>query len=85
MMNKKEFLKKFKDENLYLGEFDIELNSITDASYVMGCCLDEGVWKVYKTRERLGHYIIKVFQSESEAYDYFYELVLIQHRRASQN
>lgn len=82
-MNKSEFIQKITNEKLNLGEFDIELNAITDASYVMGCCLDEGVWKVYKTRERLGHYIIKTFQNESEAFSYFYELVLIQHKRVT--
>ncbi|MCK0473845.1 hypothetical protein [Halalkalibacter sp. APA_J-10(15)] len=84
-MTKTEFLKKYKENNLNLGEFDIELNSITDASYVMGCCFVDGEWKIYKTGERLGHYIIKVFESESDAFDYFYELVLIQHRRATEN
>lgn len=80
-MTKAEFLKKMEEENISLGEFEIELNTITDASYVMGCCFDNGVWKVYKTRERLGHYIIKEFDEESDAFDYFYELVLIQHKR----
>jgi hypothetical protein len=81
-MTKVEFLKKLKENNISLGEFDIELNSITDSSYVMGCCFDDGVWKVYKTRERLGHYIIKEFENETEAFDYFYELLLLQHKRS---
>ncbi|GKU77598.1 hypothetical protein [Paenibacillus sp. L3-i20] len=84
-MNKAEFLNKIKENNLNLGEYDIELNSITDASYVMGCCFDEGVWKIYKTGERLGHYIIKEFDNESDAFDYFYELVFLQHKRTISN
>ncbi|MBD1221602.1 hypothetical protein J5S49_15480 [Virgibacillus halodenitrificans] len=80
-MRKSEFIKKLEKEDINLGEFEIELESITDDPYVMGCCFDEGVWKVFKTRERLGHYIIKKFNKESEAFNYFYELVLIQHKK----
>lgn len=58
-MIKADFKRKFEDNDLNLGEYQIELNLITDAPYVMGCCFDGGVRKVYKTRERLGHYIIK--------------------------
>lgn len=75
-MTKNELLQRIKDENLQLGAYDL----ITDASYVMGCCYDDGAWKIFKTKERLGHYIIKKFNNESDAFDYFYELVLSQHR-----
>lgn len=84
-MDKAEFIKKIEEHNLNLGEFQIELNLISDAPYVMGCCFDQGVWKIYKTRERLGHYVIKEFENESDAFSYFYELVLLQHNRTVSN
>lgn len=80
-MIKADFKRKIKDNDLNIGEYQIELHLITDAPYVMGCCFDGGVWKVYKTRERLGHYIIKEYKNESDAFHCLYELVLAQHRR----
>ena len=79
-MTKNELLQRIIDENLQLGDYDLEFEKITDASYVMGCCYEDGAWKIFKTKERSGHYIIKEFTNESDAFDYFYELVLIQHR-----
>lgn len=78
-MTKEEFLKRFENEKLNMGEYIIVTDSITDESLLLGCALDQGVWKVFKTRERGGHFIIKEFDNESEAYDYFYEVVLVQH------
>jgi len=57
------------------------LDSITDEPLVMGCAYDQGKWKVYKTKERGGHYIIKETDSEDEAFNLFYELVLSRHNR----
>ena len=56
-----------------VGEYIIVTESITDEYFVLGCAFDEGKWKVYKTGERGGHYIIKEFDNEHEAFDYFYE------------
>lgn len=78
-MTKEEFLKRFKEENINLGEYMLMLDKISDASLVLGCAYDEGVWKVYRTRERGGHFVIKEFNNENDAFDYFYELVLIYH------
>ncbi|MBN8211164.1 hypothetical protein JI666_20810 [Bacillus sp. NTK071] len=79
-MTKQEFLQRYNSENLTIGaEYMMVLDGVTDEPLVLGCAYDQGVWKVYKTRERGGHYIIKEFTSENEAFDFFYELVLSQH------
>ena len=70
-MNKNEFLKRFKEKNLSIGSYSLELDRITDASFVMGCVLDDDKWKIFKTTERTGHYIIKEFSDEESAFDYF--------------
>ena len=77
LMTKQEFLKRYKDENLTIGaEYMMILDKISDASLVVGCAYDQGVWKIYETRERGGHYVIKEKDTEDEAFDYFYKLVL---------
>lgn len=73
-MTKEEFLNRIENEKLNIGEYIIILDKISNASLVLGCAFDEGKWKVYKTRERGGHYIIKEFVNEHEAFDYFYKL-----------
>lgn len=80
-MTQNEFLNKYKEENLKIGEYIMVLNEVTDDPLVMGCALTKGTWKVYKTKERGGHYIIKEFETEGKAFDYFYELVLSFHNR----
>ncbi|WP_026772163.1 hypothetical protein [Virgibacillus senegalensis] len=77
-MTKQEFLNKYNSKKINLGEYILVLDKITDAPLVIGCAHDQGVWKVYKTFERGGHYIIKETQSESEAFDLLYELLLIE-------
>ena len=37
---------------------------------VMGCVYEQGKWKVYKTKGRGGHYIIKEIDSEDKAFIY---------------
>ncbi|MGM9948718.1 MAG: hypothetical protein ACI33P_01265 [Lysinibacillus sp.] len=78
-MTKQEFLEKFETEKLNIGEYIMVLDSVTDEPLVMGCAYDQGKWKVYKTKERGGHYIIKETDSESEAFNLFYELVVSRH------
>lgn len=78
-MNKEEFLKRFEEEGLNIGEYMLILDKISDAPLVLGCAYDEGVWKVYRTRERGGHFVVKKFDNENDAFDYFYKLVLIYH------
>ncbi|WP_226658919.1 hypothetical protein [Pseudalkalibacillus hwajinpoensis] len=81
-MTKQEFLKRCKIENLNIGdEYMIVLDGITDEPFVLGCVYDQGEWKIYKTGERDGHYIIKAYTNENEAFDFFYELVLSKHNR----
>ncbi|MCA0174663.1 hypothetical protein [Bacillus sp. RAR_GA_16] len=80
-MTKQEFLQKYKDEKLNIGyDFIMVLDSITDEPLVLGCVYDQGVWKIFKTGERGGHYIIKEKDTEDEAFDYFYQVVLSQHK-----
>jgi hypothetical protein len=83
-MIKQEFLKRYKDEKLTIGaEYIMVLDSITDEPLVLGCVYDQGIWKIFKTGERGGHYIIKEKDSEEKAFDYFYQVVLSQNRRYS--
>jgi len=57
------------------------LDGISNAPLVVGCTFDQGMWKIYKTKVRGGHYIIKETSSENEAFDFFYDLVLHAHNR----
>jgi hypothetical protein len=75
-MTKKEFLLKFESEKINMGEYIMVLDSITDEPHVMGCAYDKDKWKIYETRERGGHFIIKELDNENEAFDYFYELLV---------
>ena len=78
-MTKQEFLEKFETEKLDIGEYIMVLDSLTDEPLVLGCAYDQGKWKVYKTKERGGHYIMKETDSEGEAFNLFYELVVSRH------
>ncbi|WP_113929480.1 hypothetical protein [Bacillus sp. P14.5] len=80
-MTKQEFLKKVESEKLNKGEYSIIIGKLSDAPPVLGCVIEQGAWKVYETRERGGHFIIKELDDESEAFDYFYKVVLSQHNR----
>jgi hypothetical protein len=85
MMTKEEFLKKVDSGKINLGEYIMVLDNITDEPLVMGCAFDNGVWKIYETRERGGHFIIKEIDNENDAFDYFYELLLSRHNYLTQN
>jgi len=78
-MTKEEFLKRVESEKLNVGEYIIVTEGITDESLVLGCAFDDGKWKIYKTWERGGHGIMKEFDNEHEAFDYFYEVILMKH------
>jgi hypothetical protein len=80
-MTKNEFLNRYRQENLKIGDYIMVLNEVTDDPLVMGCAFNNGAWQVYKTKERGGHYVIREFKTENEAFDYFYELVLSFHNR----
>ncbi|MBL5769364.1 hypothetical protein MXL46_18655 [Heyndrickxia sporothermodurans] len=80
-MTKQEFLKRLESERLNIGEYIIIIDKISDAPLILGCAYDQGVWKVYETRERGGHFIIKEIDNEDEAFDYFYKVVLSQQNR----
>ena len=73
-MFKNEFLKKLKAEKLNTGEYIIVVDYITDEPLVMGCAQENGVWKIYETKQRGGKYILKELTDEHEAFDYFYQL-----------
>lgn len=75
-MTKEEFVERIKRENIRPGEYLIVLDQITDAPLVLGCVLEEGIWKVYQTKERSGHFIIEEFNDENEAFDFFYDTIL---------
>ncbi|MGE6204667.1 hypothetical protein [Guptibacillus hwajinpoensis] len=79
-MTKEEFLQRYKDENLNIGEYIIVLDNITDEPFVLGCVYDQGVWKIYESGERYGHGILKKVDNEEDAFNYFYQVVLSQHK-----
>lgn len=79
-MTKEEFLKRFKEEKLYIGPYIMVFDKITDAPEVLGCVYDEGKWKIFETRERGGHFIIQECKTEEEAFDAFYKLVKFHHK-----
>ena len=71
-MTTQEFLQRYKAENLTIGdEYMLVHDGITDEPLVLGCTYDHGKWKVFETRERGGHYIIKEYTNEDEAFDFF--------------
>ncbi|MCE4048979.1 hypothetical protein [Bacillus sp. Au-Bac7] len=84
-MFKNEFLKKLKAEKLNTGEYIIVVDYITDEPLVMGCAQENGVWKIYETKQRGGKYILKELTDEHEAFDYFYQLLLSRHNYLTQN
>lgn len=84
-MTKQEFLMKIKSKKINLGEYVIVPDNITDEPLVMGCAFEKGMWQIYETRERGGHFVIKEIDNENQAYDYFYELLLSRHNYLTQN
>lgn len=78
-MTREEFKQKLINENLKMKDFDIVYDKIYENEHIMGCVFSNDKWLIYKTMERNeGSYIIKEFSNESEAFDYFYELVKFQ-------
>lgn len=75
-MTKQEFLERMAREEPLKGFLlDIEADKLVDSPYLIGCYEEDGVWRVYKTVERGGYYIIDVFSNENEAFDFLYALV----------
>ncbi|MFA0814276.1 MAG: hypothetical protein ACC608_00640 [Anaerofustis sp.] len=79
-MTKDGFISKVKETGLDkdIQPYTIQLNEITDSPDVIGCGFEQGKWKVYQTVERGGHFVIKEFDDESEAYNYLYQVLLYQ-------
>ena len=75
-MSKNEFQKKLKTEKINTGEYIIVVDYLTDEPLVMGCTQQNEVWKIYETKQRGGHFIIKELADEYAAFDYFYQLLL---------
>jgi hypothetical protein len=82
-VTKQEFQKRFKAGNFNMGEYIVVTDSITDEPLVIGCAYEQGIWKVFQTFERGGHYIIEETNSENDAFDLLYELILSKHKRYS--
>lgn len=79
-MTKVEFLEKMKNEEIDLAEYIVVVDSLTDEQFVIGCYKDNNIWKIYKTTERSGHYIIDEVVDENTAFDELYELVKLQEK-----
>lgn len=78
-MTKDEFLKKIEQEAPNIGDYDIETDYLTKAGFVLGCYYNEQekIWHIYETDERGIEETIYTAESEEEAYDMLYELVMI--------
>ena len=62
--------------------YSIELDEYREEIRVMGCVQKNGKWVIYETSERDGSaYVIKEFNNENEAFEYFYKYVIHQIRR----
>lgn len=83
-MTKNEFLTIIKKEIPDLDDFDwdIEIDSLTKAGFVLGCYYNEKnkIWNIYETTERGDEDVIFTAKSEEEAYDKLYKLVMF-HKR----
>ena len=79
-MTKLEFWEKMKNEKIDLAEYILVVDSLTDEPFVIGCYQDGEMWKIYKTTERSGHYIVDEVVDENTAFDELYELVKIQEK-----
>ncbi len=80
-MTKQAFLDRMEKEDIRLREYIVVVDRVTDRPFVIGCYYEDDVWKIYKTRERSGHYIIDEVADENVAFDELYELVKIQEKR----
>ena len=81
-MTRKEFEQRVKNENLKMEDYSIELDEYREEIRVMGCVQKNGKWVIYETSERDGSaYVIKEFNNENEAFEYFYKYVIHQIRR----
>ena len=81
-MTRTEFEQRVKDENLRMESYCIELNEYREDIHYMGCVQKNGKWVIYETSERDGSaYVIKEFNNENEAFEYFYKFVIHQIRR----
>ena len=81
-MTRIEFEQRVKDENLRMESYCIELNEYREDIHYMGCVQKNGKWVIYETSERDGSaYVIKEFNNENEAFEYFYKYVIHQIRR----
>ncbi|MGX9134455.1 hypothetical protein ACWV26_08740 [Rummeliibacillus sp. JY-2-4R] len=78
-MTKDEFIERIEKGNINTGEYLVVIDELTDAPLVVGCVFKDNVWRIYETKERSGHFIIKEIENENDAFDYFYELVLTYH------
>ena len=81
-MTRKEFEQRVKNENLKMEDYSIELDEYREEIRVMGCVQKNGKWVIYETSERDGSaYVIKEFNNENEAFEYFYKYVIHQIKR----
>lgn len=65
--------------------FPITAPSVTDEQFVIGCYQENNMWKIFKTKERSGHYIFDELTDENEAFDELYELVRLQEKYVKNN
>lgn len=78
-MRQRDFEERINKEKLRMKDYDLEIGKPIKAAYILGIYNDNGVWKIYITKERdLEPYICKVFSDENAAFDNLYERVKLQ-------
>lgn len=83
-MTKNEFVVRLEQEKLQTGDYIIVIDELNDSPLIIGCVFHEDIWKIYKTKEHGGHYVIREFNNENDTYDYFYDFIYNLHKRITE-
>ena len=78
-MTKVEFLERMEREKPLEGSgFSVVVGDLVDSPDIIGCYLENGIWRIYETKERGGHFVISETLDEDSAFDELYEQIYIQ-------
>ncbi len=77
-MDKEEFLKGIEEFQNKLGIWQVVVDKLTMADFILGCYYDENekMWNVYKNSERELHSIRLSTTSEQEAFKKLYSMIM---------
>lgn len=81
-MTREEFKKRIKEEKPNIGISRIILDRFVPGSFLIGCYYNEQAkkWHIYETNERGYKETIFKADTEEEAYDRLYDLIMINKR-----